>query len=258
VSIEWLATIRAQVEHFAEKNLQQAPALRKRLMEIKRTHTRHVAADARLIAERGGQAALAAVAEAAGWLHDVARFPQVLEHGHFDDHRSRDHGDWGAELLIRENLLGPAGPEQQRALQNAVRFHNKKALPENLPEPDLSLLKILRDADRLDIYRVIAEAVESGEIHKHPELHLDCSPQQSVNPRLLEQFMRGEPLYYRDAHSMFDMQILKLSWVYQMHCPISLQLFRERHLLDRIVATLPDHPVKAQLIEAALAHMETS
>ncbi len=97
-----------------------------------------------------------------GLLHDIGRFEQVRRYGTFFDRDSVDHAELGADILFREGLIGQFPreglPADWRELsETAVRMHNKLALPENMEERTRCFSEILRDADKVDIFRVVAE-----------------------------------------------------------------------------------------------------
>lgn len=97
-----------------------------------------------------------------GLLHDIGRFEQVRRFGTFIDSVSVDHAEFGADLLFRDGLMGEfvdeGFPEQEKALlETAIRQHNKLTLPENLEERTRRFCEIIRDADKADIFHVVAE-----------------------------------------------------------------------------------------------------
>ena len=127
------------------------------------THTLRVAKNCRQIAESlhlDGEAV--GFAWLLGLLHDIGRFEQVRRYGTFIDAVSLDHAEFGADLLFKEELIRkfPAETlteEQLSILETAIRLHNKLALPEELNERTLLFCNIIRDADKVDIFRVICE-----------------------------------------------------------------------------------------------------
>ena len=96
-----------------------------------------------------------------GLLHDIGRFEQVRRFGTFIDSQSVDHAELSGDILFRDGLLErfpqEGLPEGWRAIaETAVRQHNKLKLPETLDERTRRFAEILRDADKTDIFRVIA------------------------------------------------------------------------------------------------------
>lgn len=96
-----------------------------------------------------------------GLLHDIGRFEQVRRFGTFVDSQSVDHAELSGDILFRDGLL-ERFPEEglpegwQAAAETAVRQHNKLKLPDTLDDRTLRFAEILRDADKTDIFRVIA------------------------------------------------------------------------------------------------------
>lgn len=97
-----------------------------------------------------------------GLLHDIGRFEQLKRYGTFKDAESVDHAELGADILFGEERLINAFPEFERAgyaemAETAIRSHNKLVIPEGLDECTAMYCNILRDADKIDIFRVLTE-----------------------------------------------------------------------------------------------------
>lgn len=94
-----------------------------------------------------------------GLLHDIGRFEQITRYGTFIDADSVDHAELGADILFKNNLFTSFVPGASQKLRNiaepAIRLHNKLKLPDNLEHEVYA--KILRDADKVDIFRVLTE-----------------------------------------------------------------------------------------------------
>ena len=77
-------------------------------------------------------------------LHDISRFEQYTIYNHFNDAKSFDHGDKGAEILKENGITN-------EIILNTVKYHNKYAIPEELDNKTKTCLRIVRDADKVDI-----------------------------------------------------------------------------------------------------------
>ena len=126
-------------------------------------HTHRVAANADRIAESLGMGAEDGdFAWFLGLLHDIGRFEQVRRFGTFIDGDSVDHAELGADILFLDRLIDafPTGglPSDWRGLcETAIRLHNKLTLPEGQDERARTFCQIIRDADKIDIFRVVSE-----------------------------------------------------------------------------------------------------
>lgn len=208
--------------------------------QLKLEHSIRVSADARTLAEgMGWSTEEANLAEAVGLFHDVARFPQFQQYGSFSDADTVDHGDLGFQTLENEHLLEGLADEPRALILQAVRFHNKKELPPHLSAHEEKHLRLIRDADRLDIFFICWHAIHSGDIHKHPEIAMGIDFDGPPTDAVLDQFERGEAIDYRSMKSMADRFVLQLSWMHDLSYAITKRLVRERGILDKFRGVLP-------------------
>lgn len=96
-----------------------------------------------------------------GLLHDIGRFEQIRRYGTFVDSQSVDHAELSADILFVDGLIDEFSkeglPEDWRTIsETAIRQHNKLNLPDALDERTRCFAELLRDADKTDIFRVIA------------------------------------------------------------------------------------------------------
>ncbi len=95
-----------------------------------------------------------------GMLHDVGRFEQVRRYHTFIDSQSVDHAEFGADLLFGEdNLIAGYIDDTSvnKELEIVIRQHNKYRIAESVTGETLTFCNILRDADKVDIFRVNME-----------------------------------------------------------------------------------------------------
>ncbi|HOX23407.1 MAG TPA: HD domain-containing protein, partial [Elusimicrobiales bacterium] len=128
------------------------------LLELKRCHSLRVARNAELIVLGNGDTpAKVKLAKAAGLLHDVGRFTQFVVCGSFWGGNSLDHGAHGYRVLKEKAATFFQNDDELEQLLCAVRYHNRKSedIPVNLDTESAQLLKLVRDADKLDIIGIV-------------------------------------------------------------------------------------------------------
>ncbi len=211
-------------------------------LEFKRVHSARVAGNAALIAAGLGlDAEESALARAAGLLHDTGRFNQFKLYSSFKDAGSLDHGLEGRRVL--EAHAAPLFPDAagRERLLCAVQYHNRKAedLPAGLPPGYDSLLKLVRDADKLDILGELVNSVETdgfrGLHAMVPDIRLDAG----ISPGVLEAAVRGETLAIRDLFTLGDILVMAAGWFKDLNYGPARRLAAERGFLRRIRARLP-------------------
>ncbi|MBR3026092.1 MAG: HD domain-containing protein [Oscillospiraceae bacterium] len=145
-------------------------------IKLKIYHTFRVAEIADRIAE--GIGADRDFAWLSGLLHDIGRFEQVKRYGTFYDAVSIDHAELSADILFKDGLFAEfekalfsdtgsdeiifLNEDKKKLLETVIRLHNKLTVPDGLDEETLMYTRILRDADKADIFRVLTEPPYDG------------------------------------------------------------------------------------------------
>lgn len=97
-----------------------------------------------------------------GLVHDIGRFEQLKRYDTFVDIKSVDHAELGADILFKDGLISKfpcedLHPRWRSITELSVRLHNKLNIPDDLDEESKMFVRILRDADKCDIFRVLTE-----------------------------------------------------------------------------------------------------
>ena len=128
------------------------------MMALKLHHTDMVVANARAIAEREGfDADTAEACEIAALLHDTGRYEQLRIYNTFRDSDSVDHAVFSRDIVLDKGWL--EGYRHKNAVLDAVLFHNRRDVPEGLDPFTQTVAHCVRDADKLDIFRVLEDRV---------------------------------------------------------------------------------------------------
>lgn len=226
---------------------------------LKREHSLKVLDEARMITGAEGIAGdTAECIHVAALLHDVGRFPQYAAYRTFRDAVSVDHGRLGARVLRREGMLDDLPPRKRALILGAVIMHNRLALPRavaSAPGDDpLSLaVRVVRDADKLDILRVMLEHFErTGTLDDVVTMDLPDRP-GDFSPLMVESIMLGRVAGYGGMRCVNDMRLLLASWAFDFNFPAALRAFFGRNYLERLFAGLPPAHEIASARERVLA-----
>lgn len=228
------------------------------MLQLKLDHTRHVVGNARLI--MAGEAwpdARRTEGEACALLHDAGRYSQMCEFGTFEDAKSFDHAARSVEVVESCGWLdGLAADERQRILQ-AVALHNKKDVPDSLDEVSALLTHLVRDADKLDIFRVMETAVKDGLLARNPEIAWGLQVKGAPSPEVVASVSAGQPVSYTWIKTLSDFVLIQVGWLNGgLHFPTSCRLACERRALEfreAYLKTLSDDPGVDRCCAAARA-----
>jgi len=179
------------------------------------------------------------LAQAIALFHDIGRFPQYAQYKTFRDANSISHGRLGAETLAQENVLRSLPDQEQQLIRQAVRFHGVFAIPTVLNRDAVFFLKLIRDADKVDIYRVFIEYYESPEDQRASATAFGVPDTPEYSEQMLSSLLQKKVASYAEIKTENDFRLMKLSWVYDMNFNASVRLLQERNYLNRIIDKLP-------------------
>lgn len=183
------------------------------------------------------------VAETVALLHDVGRFPQFSTYRTYNDLRSVSHGALGVEVLDRERVLEDLTAEERHWVRTAVAHHGQKALPDGLDEPTLLFLKLIRDADKLDILRIVSDVYRRRkEDPKGFSFEMELPDEPRISPQVLDAVLNGRLIEYGLLRVFNDMRLCQIGWVYDLNFAASLERFLAHNYLDDLLGYLPQTP----------------
>ena len=187
--------------------------------------------------------------------HDISRFEQYDKFRTFLDRISFDHGDRSAALIDELGLVTDLPSEDRACVVDAVRVHNKFAIPADFPSAHLAAAKMVRDADKLAILRLIIRFFNGD--YSDPAIRLDLPDTAGWTPAILETALRGNCVVYTEMRNVNDFKIGLFAWTGDINYPASAALALDEDLFGRIRATLPESDRIDALLETARSRLDT-
>lgn len=88
-----------------------------------------------------------------GLLHDIGRFKQLEVYHTYNDKKSIDHAEYGADILFKDGLINKfwSNEDDYKLIEYAIRNHNKYILKDINDERIMKFSKFIRDVDKVDI-----------------------------------------------------------------------------------------------------------
>ncbi len=223
-------------------------------IQLKIVHTRKVCEVMALLAE-GEQLPEndARLAAAIALLHDVGRFPQYRRWRTFRDSESDNHARLAVDVIREENLLDGIAPPEQLLIEEAVRFHNLLVPPVTFKSPTRQYIDLIRDADKLDIWRVFVEllALPPEERASAATLGLPELP-GTVSERCIAALASGSIVPLDTVTCVNDFKLLLISWIYDLTSATSRRILGERGYIPVLAASLPERPDIQDAVARAL------
>lgn len=235
-------------------------------IKLKIDHTYRVAGLCQRIAESLGLSEPDVdIAWLLGMLHDIGRFEQIRRFGTFNDAQSVDHAEFGADLLFKEGLirkfaegyyeeceLARSGNEEAEQiiknnehhnkdtglLEMAIRQHNKYRVKEDLTERQRMFCDILRDADKVDIFKVNADIPM--------EIIYDVTTEELksgvISKEVLESFYKRETVLKSVRKSAVDHIVGHISLLFELVYKESYRQAKEQGYVYKLLDFKSDVP----------------
>lgn len=230
-------------------------------VELKIVHTKAVASIMRRICEmRKLPEHTADLALLCALFHDIGRFEQLKQYNTFLDHRSVNHAVLSCQVLEENKILDDLTKEEKRKVLTAIANHNKLQIDSSIlnavtedERECLELCKLIRDADKCDIFRVFA-VDDMIDVVGAPEEQIS---HETITPEVLNS-IRGHYCVDKTVRKTYlDQWICFLAFFFDFNYPESVQIAKEqgyyRMPFDRTEFTNPE---TKQQIEEVLTLME--
>jgi hypothetical protein len=223
---------------------------------LKRDHTFRVCENMCMLCESVGlpkQQML--IAETAALFHDVGRFCQYRTYRTFRDDLSTNHAYLGLRVLGRHRMLTPCNLEEKRKIAGAIAWHNALAVPANANGFRREIMLLLRDADKLDIWKVVTEYYHHKRTKRDAVIELDLPDTDTCSARALNSLAWGRMVSMQDVRVLNDFKLLQIGWVYDLTFPESFRAVRDRSFIEIIAETLPRTKKVHEAVNRARKHV---
>jgi hypothetical protein len=101
-------------------------------------------------------------------------------------------------------------------------------------------IRMVRDADKLDIWRVFTEQFSLDEKGRASAAGLGLPDSPEYSDAILGCLKGKRQASLSGLRTLTDFKILQLTWIYDLNFGMSYRLLSERDHIDRIIAMLPD------------------
>jgi len=226
-------------------------------IDLKEKHTRLVCEG---IIDIGESLALSEddlrLAEVTALFHDVGRFEQYARYGSFLDMKTENHALLGVRILQTNHILDAMDEETKKLIFYAISNHNRAYLPDNESERLLFFTKLLRDADKLDIWRVVTEYYHNNNGKRNGALELNLPDTPGISEGVYDDLMKRNVVKAKHLKNLNDFKLLQIGWVYDVNFPRSLQLVCERKYIEKIYNALPKSEKVLEIYKAVQDYLE--
>ncbi|MFC1816058.1 HD domain-containing protein [Thermodesulfobacteriota bacterium] len=201
------------------------------------------------------------LAETMALFHDIGRFKQYERYRTFNDSRSENHADLGLTEIAGQAVLSVCTQQERYLITNAIAFHNAVALPEDRDDKALFFMRLLRDADKLDIWKVFCDYYHKRQTQPdagpNATIELGLPDKPACSPDVIGALQEGRFARVEDLRTLNDFKLLQISWVFDLNFIPSFQALQRRRHIEQIAATLPQTGEIPEVVKRAHEHINT-
>ncbi|MCG8614667.1 MAG: HD domain-containing protein [Desulfobacterales bacterium] len=220
---------------------------------VKKDHTFRVADNIEKLArslELGEKEII--IARAAALLHDLGRFLQFETWGTFIDRRSVNHAALGVRVIKREGFLDGISRPEQRLILRSIALHNRPRLPRCLTYRLDRLARLLRDADKLDIYRVMLDLYQRPVNGETSFITHDRVDDGNISADIAEDILAGREVRLSRVTTLNDMKLFQVGMLTDLNYPAAFRTVQEMGVVRIILGSIrndagPESPLLRSL-----------
>lgn len=200
-------------------------------IKIKIVHIEKVAENSKRIAQNLGLSQEdVELAELIGLLHDIGRFEQVRLYHTFVDKDSINHGEYGAKILFEDGLIRNFIKDNKfdKIIKLAIVNHNRADIEKDLTERERLHAKIIRDADKTDIFRILISGDKKA-IWEKADLSDD-----KISDEIYREFVEDKRINYKERKTSADILVSHFNYVYDLNFPETRKIIRDNKYIDKL------------------------
>ena len=169
------------------------------------------------------------LAKLIGLLHDIARFEQYTIYKTYDDLKSIDHGDLAVEILKKDNYIRKytKTDKYDNIILKAIEYHNKYSIGSDASEEEELFCKIIRDADKLDIFYI--------KVNETLKLQKEKIENELITKETFEQFMLKQVVDRKNVKNDLDRIIVLIAFIYDFNFIESYKIVKENRYIDKVI-----------------------
>ena len=204
--------------------------------KLKVTHTYHVAEKAKEIAEKLNLSKEdVKLAELIGILHDIGRFEELKITKELNSVKF-NHAMHGSKMLFEEGMIKEFIEDRQydEIIKKAIENHSKLEIEKGLDERTLLHSKIIRDADKLDNYRVKKEekieAIFPTKVRKKEDME-----ESLISDKVYETVLNKKCVDIHDRITPLDFLVCILAFTFDLNFDVSYKIIEENNYINTLI-----------------------
>lgn len=150
----------------------------------------------------------------------------------------RDHATVSAKIVQQMEFYQTLSADIQLVILKSIESHNKLKLPKLDSEQQTLFARLLRDADKLDIYDSSYRFFKE-KYGIQPVITVDLIKTPDVSEKILKSILAGKTAAVEDMKTMNDYKLLLISMAFDLNFKYTFRIMSEKQYIQKIYETLP-------------------
>lgn len=171
------------------------------------------------------------LAQFIGLLHNIGKLEQIKEYQTLIDKDSINHAEYGVKILFENGTIREFvdSEEDNMIIKSAILNHNKAKLDNINNDKELLHCKILRDADKLDIFNmVLTNKLETT----YP---LDNYNKERISDVVKKEFKENHLVSYKNIKTCADLVAMQIALVFDMNFLYSIEKVNNENYIEKLI-----------------------
>lgn len=173
-------------------------------------------------------------------LHDIGRFEQLKRYGTYRDIDSIDHANFGVELLFDNGLIRKFIDDSKydRIIFKAIKNHNKYKIEDECNKEELLHCKIIRDADKTDIFRVHADDIIKKE---NVLFNYEKIKEEEITDEIINAFTNFKLVNSNKIKTDLDWYLKDIAFIFDYYFFKGIEIVNENKYIDVMLNAIEDN-----------------
>ncbi len=172
-------------------------------------------------------------------LHDIGRLEQLVKYGTYADNDEFNHIQIGLKVIEDHVVLDVLDERDKQLIIDCIRLHDISVLPKIEDEQLLSLTQLLRDADRIDVLRIVSEYYTHKKVYPNRHLDMELKDIPGISKKISKAIMADKIANRENVENVNDLKLSQMSWVFDINNKKGFKMISEKGYVKAIFETLP-------------------
>jgi len=237
-TVELLKECRLEFEEYFQSLITDSPENQLRVEDI-RTHSLRVAGNSLLLAKVLLQTEEDKhIAEIIALFHDYGKAVMIVQGTESPINIQHNHAALSAKLIQQMDFYPKLTADVQLIILKSIEGHNKLKLPKLDNEQQTLFARLLRDADKLDIFETSYRFFKE-KYGFQPLMTMDLINHVEISDKIIKSVLAGKTAAVEDMKTMNDYRLLLLSMAFDLNFKYTFRILSEKQYIQKIYETLP-------------------